>query len=148
MIWRTTPPTFSSPGDRLCGYTVYETPPNSQGLILLEELNLIEGFDLAAMSPLTRRGAHDGRSEEAGVRTGIAAGDPAFIGFEPALLLTKEHAAMRRRTSIRRTRGVAWLLPAASADTTSFVVADGDETSARSSRAHLRRSAPPSASMA
>lgn len=31
------------------GYTVYETPPVSQGFILLEELLIAQGFDLAAM---------------------------------------------------------------------------------------------------
>src|SRR3546814_2857954 len=31
------------------GHTVYETPPNSQGMILLEELNIVKGFDLAAI---------------------------------------------------------------------------------------------------
>src|SRR4029079_14696960 len=31
------------------GYTVYETAPPSQGHIVLEELNLVEGFDLPGM---------------------------------------------------------------------------------------------------
>ncbi len=31
------------------GFTVYEAPPNSQGVALLEQLNILEGFDLGAM---------------------------------------------------------------------------------------------------
>ena len=31
------------------GHTVYESAPNSSGHVLLQELNLVEGFDLAAL---------------------------------------------------------------------------------------------------
>src|SRR5581483_10582201 len=31
------------------GYTVFETPPVSQGFLLLEELNIVGGYDLGAL---------------------------------------------------------------------------------------------------
>ena len=52
-----------------------------------------------------------------------AAGDPSFVDFEPSQLLTKEWAA-KRRAEIDRQRARRATAPAASSDTTSFVVAD------------------------
>ncbi len=108
------------------GHTVYETPPNSQGLILLEELNIIEGFDLAAWGYLSADAVHhmveakklafDDRQRYAG--------DPAFVQFDPSRLISKEHAAERRAAiDPRQARGAT--AAAAPSDTTSFVVADG-----------------------
>jgi gamma-glutamyltranspeptidase/glutathione hydrolase len=108
------------------GYTVYETPPNSQGLILLEELNIIEGFDLASTGHLSPDAVHTmvEAKKLAFEDRHRFAGDPSFTDFDPARLLTKEHAATRRR-DIDPVRARQSLLPAASTDTTSFVVADG-----------------------
>ena len=36
------------------GYEVYESAPNSQGIVLLMALNILEGFDLKAWA-ITRR---------------------------------------------------------------------------------------------
>jgi gamma-glutamyltranspeptidase/glutathione hydrolase len=33
------------------GYTIYETPPVSQGFVLLQELAIVAGYDLAALGP-------------------------------------------------------------------------------------------------
>src|SRR5205807_8520570 len=33
------------------GYDVYEMPPNTQGFVVLEMLNILEGFDLKSMGP-------------------------------------------------------------------------------------------------
>ncbi len=33
------------------GYDVYEMPPNTQGFVPLEMLNILEGFDLRALGP-------------------------------------------------------------------------------------------------
>ena len=40
------------------GYRVYEAPPNSSGHVLLQELNLIEGFDIRALNLNTAASIH------------------------------------------------------------------------------------------
>ena len=51
------------------GYTVHGQPPVSQGHILLQELNLVEGFDLSRHGP-QQRGRHScsGGGQETGLR--------------------------------------------------------------------------------
>lgn len=109
------------------GHTVYETPPNSQGLILLEELNLIEGDDLAAWGHLSPDAVHhmvEAKKLAFEDRQRFA-GDPSVVDFDPKRLLTKEWAA-ERRTAIDPQRARPAPVAAATHDTTSFVVADGD----------------------
>ncbi len=51
------------------GMTVWECPPNGQGLAALLGLNLLEGFDLAAYPPLSNRAPAPGdRSPAPGIR--------------------------------------------------------------------------------
>ena len=109
------------------GYTVYETPPNSQGLILLEELNIVEGFDLAGMGHLSADSVHHmvEAKKLAFEDRARFAGDAAFVDFDPASMLSKEWAA-QRRAEIDPQRARADAAVAATSDTTSFVVADGD----------------------
>ncbi len=33
------------------GYSIYELPPNGQGVVALQMLNVLEGYDLAALRP-------------------------------------------------------------------------------------------------
>jgi gamma-glutamyltranspeptidase/glutathione hydrolase len=109
------------------GYTVYETPPNSQGLILLEELQIIEGFDLAGWGHLSADAVHhmvEAKKLAFADRQRFA-GDPAFVNFDPLRLLTKEHAAAQR-AEIDPLRARPSTVPVASSDTTSFVVADAE----------------------
>jgi gamma-glutamyltranspeptidase/glutathione hydrolase len=108
------------------GHTVHETPPNSQGLILLEELNIVEGYDLAAWGHLSPDAVHHmveakKLAFEDRQRT---AGDGSFVSFDPAALLTKEWAASRRAV-IDSEHARPATVAAGSSDTTSFVVADG-----------------------
>ncbi len=108
------------------GATVYETPPNSQGLILLEELNIVEGFDMAAMGHLSADSVHTMvEAKKLAFEDRLRhVGDPAFVPFGAGEVLSKEWAARRRaEVDPARTRADATL--ATSADTTSFVVADG-----------------------
>jgi gamma-glutamyltranspeptidase/glutathione hydrolase len=109
------------------GYTVCETPPNSQGLILLEELNIAEGFDLGEWGHLSPDAVHHlvEAKKLAFEDRHRYAGDAAFVDFDPALLLSKEHAA-KRRALIDPQRARATAEPTASSDTTSFVVVDGE----------------------
>jgi gamma-glutamyltranspeptidase/glutathione hydrolase len=108
------------------GSTVYETPPNSQGLILLEELKILEGYDVAAWGHLSADAVHhmvEAKKLAFEDRQRFA-GDPSFVDFDPTRLLTEEHAAARR-SEIDPARAQASSIPAATTDTTSFVVADG-----------------------
>ena len=108
------------------GHTVYETPPNSQGLILLEMLNFVEGYDLAAWGHLSPDAVHHMvESKKLAFEDRLRfAGDPSVVAFDPQRRLTKEWAAERRATiDPRRARPAP--VTAATHDTTSFVVADG-----------------------
>ena len=40
------------------GYEVYECPPNGQGIIALEMLNILSGYDLSGMNPLSAERLH------------------------------------------------------------------------------------------
>ncbi len=107
------------------GYTVYETPPNSQGLILLEELNIVEGIDLAGWGHLSPDAVHhmvEAKKLAFEDRQRFA-GDAAFVEFNPQMLLTKEWAA-KRRSQIDPRHARSSAVAAATHDTTSFVVAD------------------------
>ncbi len=109
------------------GDVVYETPPNSQGVILLEELNIIEGYDVAAWGHLSPDAVHhmvEAKKLAFEDRQRLA-GDPTFTGLDPEVMLSKEHAAARR-AEIDPQHARASAIAAASTDTTSFVVADGD----------------------
>jgi gamma-glutamyltranspeptidase/glutathione hydrolase len=109
------------------GHTVYETPPNSQGLILLEMLNLIEAYDLGAWGHLSPDAVHHmvEAKKLAFEDRHRFAGDPSRVPFEPERLLTKEWAA-ERRTAIDPQRARPAPAAAPTHDTTSFVVADAD----------------------
>jgi len=80
------------------GYDVYELPPNGQGIVALQMLNILEGFDLRGM----------GYGSTAYLHTLIEAkklayedrakyyADPDFYNFPADTLLSKEYAATRR----------------------------------------------------
>jgi gamma-glutamyltranspeptidase/glutathione hydrolase len=109
------------------GYTVYETPPNSQGLILLEELKIVEGFDIAGWGHLSADAVHhliEAKKFAFEDRQRFA-GDPTFVEFDPIRLLTKEWAA-ERRGAIDPARAQSAPEPVGATDTTSFVVVDGE----------------------
>ena len=80
------------------GVEVYELPPNGQGLAALEMLNVLEGYDLAAMGHNSAEYLHvqvEAKKLAFADRARWYA-DPAF--YEPPLerLLSKEYAAARR----------------------------------------------------
>lgn len=109
------------------GHTVYETPPNSQGLILLEELKIAAGWDLVSWGHLSPDAVHhmvEAKKLAFEDRQRFA-GDRTFVDFDPARLLTAEHAA-QRRALVDPNRARPTADPASSSDTTSFVVVDGD----------------------
>lgn len=112
------------------GYRVYECPPNGQGLAALLALNLLEGFDLAALAPLSVERLH---LEIEAMRLAFAdarwyVADPQFSEIPLAALLSKEYAAQRRKlidprqATLDQRRGA----PVASSSTVYFSVADSD----------------------
>ena len=80
------------------GYEVYETAPPSQGLIVLEELNIIEGYDLAAMGLQSAEQIHimaEAKKLAFGDRLRYAV-DPRFAKTPLRGLLSKQYAARLR----------------------------------------------------
>lgn len=113
------------------GYTVYEQPPVSQGHIVLEALNILEGLDLAPLGPGSAESIH--LLVEA-YRLAFAdreayAGDPAAVRVPLRGLLSKEYAA-GQRARLNPARAAGTLEPGDpwpyEGDTTSFVVVDGE----------------------
>jgi gamma-glutamyltranspeptidase/glutathione hydrolase len=81
------------------GTDVYECPPNSQGYLMLEALNILEGFDLKAMGHNSAPYLH---AVTEALKLSFAdrnkfVGDPKFVPNIPMkALLSKEYAATRR----------------------------------------------------
>ena len=98
------------------GAEVYECPPNSQGFVMLEALNILEGYNLKAMG---RNSAPYLHAVTESLKLSFAdrnayVGDPKFVPNIPMqALLSKEYAAVaaladrsqprhRRRAGARR----------------------------------------------
>ncbi len=81
------------------GNAVYETAPPSQGLALLEILNILEGFDLSAMGFYTAESVHTmvEAKKLAFADRNRYAGDPRFVETPLEEMLSKRFAARRRR---------------------------------------------------
>jgi gamma-glutamyltranspeptidase/glutathione hydrolase len=81
------------------GVDVYECPPNSQGFVMLEALNILEGFDLKGMGHNSAPYLH---AVTEALKLSFAdrnkyVGDPKFVPNIPMkALLSKEYAAVRR----------------------------------------------------
>ena len=111
------------------GYRVWECPPNGQGLTALLGLNILEGFDISEMEPLSAERLHLQiealRLAFADTRWFIA--DPAFSPSPVSGLLSKAYADERRklidpqRATLDQQRGS----PVASSDTVYLSVVDG-----------------------
>jgi gamma-glutamyltranspeptidase/glutathione hydrolase len=112
------------------GLTVYQTAPPSQGFLLLEQLNILEGFDLSSLDPFGAERIHllvEAKKLAFADRNRYA-GDPAFVQWPLEELISKQHAA-RRRAELDRNRAgqpVGALVGERSGDTSYFAVADGD----------------------
>lgn len=112
------------------GLRLWECPPNGQGLAALLALNLLEGYDLASLPPLSARRVHlmieAMRLAFADTRWYVA--DPAFNPVPLDGLLSKEYAATRRglierdRATINQSRGT----PTSSSDTVYLSTVDAD----------------------
>jgi gamma-glutamyltranspeptidase / glutathione hydrolase len=112
------------------GVTVYECPPNGQGLAALQAMNIASGWDLAALpwdSPerlhlmveAMRLAFADARQYVADMAT-----NPAPLDF----LLSREYAAQRRAlvSADRAMQPPSYGVPLAGSDTVYLSVVDGD----------------------
>ncbi|MDP9372282.1 MAG: gamma-glutamyltransferase [Chloroflexota bacterium] len=111
------------------GKTVYQTTLPSQGHILLEELNIVEGDDLAALGHNSPAAIHllvEAKKLAFADRLAYS-GDPRFVDTPLETLISKEFAAGRRaQIDPRRAADAprAGLLPERVADTTYLCVVD------------------------
>jgi gamma-glutamyltranspeptidase/glutathione hydrolase len=81
------------------GYDVFELPPNGQGIATLQMLNILEGFDLRAMSFGSAQALHamiEAKKIAWADRAKFYA-DPAFARIPLTGLLSKSYAAERRK---------------------------------------------------
>jgi gamma-glutamyltranspeptidase / glutathione hydrolase len=110
------------------GLRLWECPPNGQGLAALLALNILEGFDLADLEPLSAQRLH---LEIEALRLAFAdtcwyVADPAFGRVPVDELLDKGYASRRRalihmdRAVLDQSRGA----PVASSDTVYLSVVD------------------------
>ena len=111
------------------GFTVREAPPNSMGWVLLQELGIVEHFDLAAMGPLSADLVHTlvEAKKLAFADRERWSGDPRFGEAPLAELLSPRYLA-RRAAEIDPKRAASAAVAAATVpgDTTYFCVVDGE----------------------
>jgi gamma-glutamyltranspeptidase/glutathione hydrolase len=110
------------------GTTVYECPPNGQGLAALLALNIVEGYDLARLSPSSPDRWHllieAMRLAFADAQRYVA--DPVFSNIPLTGLLSKTYAEQRRRliSPTQAASQVTWGMPL-EGDTVYLSVVDG-----------------------
>jgi gamma-glutamyltranspeptidase/glutathione hydrolase len=112
------------------GVRIWECPPNGQGLAALLGLNILEGFELADLPPLSTRRLH---LQIEAMRLAFAdtswyVADPAFNPAPLEDLLSKEYAADRRHLIhlSKATSDQKFGTPTSASDTVYLSVVDGD----------------------
>lgn len=110
------------------GYTVYEQPPVSQGIIVLLALNILKQFDLRQYGAGSPEVAH---LQIEALKLAFAdrfchLGDPAFVEIPIEKLLSDEHAARQAARIDMHAINQHGLAPPSHPDTTYMCVADGD----------------------
>lgn len=111
------------------GVTVYEIPPNSQGLAALEMLNILEGYDLKSLGHNSAAYLHllVEAKKQAFLDRAQHIADPAFYQAPLDQLLSKQHAAeMRRRIDPGKIGSQTAGGPKGGEDTTYLTVVDKD----------------------
>ena len=106
---------------------VYEIPPPTQGIAALEMLNILEGFDLAALPPTSAERIHlEVETKKLAFRDlHEKIGDPEFADVPTKELLSKEYAAkLRERISLNRASGS--VEPTLGRDTTYLCAVDAE----------------------
>ncbi len=108
------------------GVRVYEMPPPGQGIAALQMLNVLEGFDLAALAPLSAERIHlEVEAKKLAFRDlGEKIGDPRFVEVPTDELLSKGYAASLRESISPDRAGDAATAPALGDDTTYLCAVD------------------------
>ena len=112
------------------GVTVWECPPNGQGIAALIALNIAEGFDIPCLG---RQSADVYHYLIESIRLAFAdalryVADPRAVGVPVDALLSKDYAALRRG-AIRRDaalRNVSYGRPVGGTDTVYLSAVDGE----------------------
>ena len=114
------------------GYDIVSMPqPSSGGVVLLETLNILEGFQMRELAQGSAASLHlmIEAMKRAYADRARYLGDPAFVNGPVATLIAKDYAA-RQRASIDLTRATPWadalsaLPPREGSNTTHFSVVD------------------------
>jgi gamma-glutamyltranspeptidase/glutathione hydrolase len=109
------------------GYSVHGQPPPTQGMILMEELLLVEDQNLKDLTEAQRVHLMVEAKKIGFLDRNEILADPEFTPVDVDRILSKEHIAARRK-QMDMTK--AWNGPEANihegSDTTYFIVADGD----------------------
>jgi len=108
------------------GYTILQTSPISQGFMVLEEMNLLEAWDLGSMDPLGGEAMHlmvEAKKVAFADRNAFA-GDPEASGFDCSRFISKEYAASVRHLIDQSHASGEQAGPEKDGDTTSFVAWD------------------------
>lgn len=110
------------------GIRLYECPPNGQGLAAILALNLVEGYDLARMSPADRVHVSIEAMRLAFADAQQWVCDPRVHPIPLDALVSREYASQRRRAIDlqRAARCVPYGTPQAGSDTVYLSVVDGE----------------------
>ncbi len=109
------------------GIRVHEIPPPGQGIAALEMLNILEGYDLAALDPVSAERIHlEAEAKKLAFRDlHQKIGDPEFVEVPTGDLLPKEYAAsLREQISLSHAAGS--VEPALGSDTTYLCAVDAE----------------------
>ena len=110
------------------GFNVLQAPPNSTGFVLLEELKILEHFDLAAMGLLSTDAVHvmvEAKKLAFADRERWAADPRTIMAPLEELLSAGYTARLAAGIDMRRAAQIG-MAAAADGDTTYFCTADGD----------------------
>jgi len=111
------------------GYDVYELPPNTQGFLVLEMLNILEGFDVKAMGHNSADYLHalvEAKRIAFADRAAYLADPDSVPAAVLKTLISKEYAALRRK-EIDPAKAAQEYKPGAIKGTSSSAPAEADQ---------------------